>query len=657
MKRILIALLSWSLTITAGAGQTALDQYVAKPDPNYQFNRYHTESGIGYDTYFLKMTSQRWREPHEVDRVLWEHELIIIVPWNLYADGKHSAILLINGGSNGGIPPMETNQALAGVAVSLGSVLAVVNQIPNQPLRFADEADRSRSEDGILAYSMDKYLITGDSEWPVHMAMTKAAVRAMDTVQSFLGTRQRIDDFIVIGGSKRGWTTWLTAAVDPRVKAIAPASIDMLNLRRQFIHHWEAYGSYAPAIRDYVEFNLPCRMETQRGDALLQIIDPYRYRDRYTLPKLILNATGDQFFLPDSSQFYFGALPGPKLLRYTPNTDHSQDVKVILSALVWLREIQDGKTGPQYSWNFAPDGSIRVQTSTQPRRVLLWQASKPSARDFRLESVGPVWTSTEIQENGDGIYVGDVPTPAQGWTALMVELDFTEPGLVSLLGVDQLYTTDVRITPDILPFKGTACAGFAGRPVKTIGLYATAQGRFYLRNSNSGGQSDLSFTYGPVPSGWLPVVGDWDGDGVDTVGLYDQRTAMFYLRNANTAGVADMAVNYGPAANNWLPVVGDWDRDGVDTVGLYQPDRGIFHLRNSNTPGVADIAFFYGPANGSWLPVVGDWDRDGVDTVGLYQPDRGIFHLRNSNTPGVADIAFFYGPANGSWLPLAGNWQ
>jgi PhoPQ-activated pathogenicity-related protein len=441
-------------------GQRALDQYVAKPDDNYQFTHYHTQRGVGYDTYFLSMTSQQWRQSNEVNRVLWEHDVIIIVPWVVHSNSEHTAILFINGGSNGGTPPPPTEtQALAGVAVALGSVVAEVRQIPNQPLYFADEAGRARSENAILAYSLDKYLDTGDPEWPVHVAMTKAAVRAMDTVQTFLTMRRPIDDFVVIGGSKRGWTTWLTAAVDPRVKAIAPASIDMLNLARQFIHHWEAYGFYAPALKDYVEFDLPCRMQTPEGRALLRIIDPYQYRLRYTMPKLILNSSGDQFFVPDSSQLYYPALPGPKWLRYRPNTDHSQDVDVILAALSWINNINNGKSIPQYSWIQEPDGSILVQTTSQPKQVLAWQASNPKARDFRLKTIGPAWTGANIQTSGNGLYVGFVSPPAQGWSAFTVELTFDEAGL---LEPDQAYTTGVSVTPNTLPFKGTACGGQGG---------------------------------------------------------------------------------------------------------------------------------------------------------------------------------------------------
>ena len=37
----------------------------------------------------------------------------------------------------------------------------------------------------------------------------------------------------------------------------------------------------------------------------------------------MINSAGDQYFLPDSSKFYFDALEGEKYLRYVPNADHS----------------------------------------------------------------------------------------------------------------------------------------------------------------------------------------------------------------------------------------------------------------------------------------------------------------------------------------------
>ncbi|MFO7642708.1 MAG: PhoPQ-activated protein PqaA family protein, partial [Candidatus Competibacteraceae bacterium] len=410
-----------------------------------------------YTAYFLRMTSQQWRSASEVDRPIWEHEVIILIP-EVALDSTRTAVLLIDGGSNTGTPTTSVPEFLGVASIATGAVIAAVRQVPNQPLFFTDEAGRGRKEDEILAYSLDKALDTGDMEWAVHLAMTKAAVRAMDTVQAFAASKgQEVRNFLVLGGSKRGWTTWLTAAVDPRVKAILPASIDMLNLSRQFVHQWEAYGFYAPALNDYVEFDLPCRMQTPEGREVLRVVDPFAYRDRYAgLPKLVLNASGDQFFVTDSARFYFAGLPGPKWLRYTPNTDHGQNQDAIERALSWVDDILNNKASANIDWTVTGEGALRVTTSSRPKRVRLWQATNPEARDFRLESLGAVWTSRVLEPEPDGAYVGFVPPPAVGWTAFFVEVTFDTAGFFK---PDQAYTTDALITPDVLPFAGTACNG------------------------------------------------------------------------------------------------------------------------------------------------------------------------------------------------------
>ena len=445
-------------TMPSLAAETALDRYVAQPDANYSFSERSSQRGVGYTAHFLSMTSQQWRSPQEVDRTLWTHEVVVVIP-QVALDKTKTAVLLIDGGNNDNAPMYEIDSTVGAIAVARGVIIALVRQVPNQPLYFADDHGRARKEDEIIGYSLDKALTTGDAQWAVHLPMTKAAVRAMDTVQTFAKQRGKtINDFIVMGGSKRGWATWLTAAVDQRVRAFVPASIDMLNLGQQFVHHWEAYGFFAPALKDYVEFDLPCRVQTPQGQALLQVVDPYAYRDRYTMPKLILNSTGDQFFVTDSTRFYFADLPGLKWLRYAPNTDHKQSENVILAGLSWVDDMLDNKLSPQLTWALEGEDTLRVTTSSNPKEVKLWQATNARARDFRLETIGANWHSQVLKRAADGSYVGTVQRPARGWSAFMVEATFAVAG-PSVLNPDQVYTTEVQMLPDTLPFAGTACPG------------------------------------------------------------------------------------------------------------------------------------------------------------------------------------------------------
>ena len=119
------------------------------------------------------------------------------------------------------------------IAKATGSVVADLSGIPNQPLIFAGTTNRVK-EDDLIAYSWEQFLKTGDERWPARLPMTKAVVRAMDTITAVLaspeGGKTQVNQFFVMGASKRGWTTWTTAAVDNRVIGIAPAVIDALNL-------------------------------------------------------------------------------------------------------------------------------------------------------------------------------------------------------------------------------------------------------------------------------------------------------------------------------------------------------------------------------------------------------------------------------------------
>jgi PhoPQ-activated pathogenicity-related protein len=290
--------------------------------------------------------------------------------------------------------------------------------------------------------------------------MTKSAVRAMDTVTTFCGSAEgggaKVDGFVVAGGSKRGWTTWATAAVDKRVVAIVPFVIDLLNIEPSMLHHYAAYGFWAPSIGDYTAFRIMDWNGTPEYKALMKIEEPYEYRKRLTMPKFIINASGDQFFLPDSSQFYFNDLPGVKYLRYVPNADHSlKGSDAYRTLLACYNAVLNSLPLPEYSWTLEKNGSMRVTTKTTPSEVKQWQATNPNARDFRMETFGPQWQSTTLGDQGGGVFVGKVPEPPKGWTAFFIEVTFPS-------GIESPYkfTTQVRVVPDLLPHKFVA----KGRP-------------------------------------------------------------------------------------------------------------------------------------------------------------------------------------------------
>ncbi len=195
-----------------------------------------------------------------------------------------------------------------------------------------------------------------------------------------------------------------------------------------------------------------------------------------------------------------------------------------------------------------------------------------------------------------------------------------------------------------------------GDGTSTPGLYVPSSGTWFLRNSHGAGPADVTFSFGPGGLGWIPLVGDWNKDGVDTPGLYAPATGTWFLRNSHSAGPADLTFSFGPGGLGWIPLAGDWDADGRDTPGLYDPASGMWFVRNSNESGIAQSMFSYGPGGLGWIPVVGDWNNDGYDAASLYDPASGTWFVRFSNGSGPASVIFSYGPGGLGWVPVVGVW-
>ncbi len=448
---------------------TALADYINNGDATYSVTAAPTPTiaGVGYTVYVFDLRSQTWRTTADVasaqptspanGTAVWQHWLQIIVPTTVT---KSTALLLINGGDNGAQPTtLSTDMtALGNLAIAEGMITVNLPTIPNQKLDFVfgDAPGVTRREDEIISYTFDRFVNTSDASWLALLPMVKSVVRAMDAVQAkdtTLPNGVNINDFILTGYSKRGWTTWLTGAVDSRVKAVIPGVIDLLNTDESFVHHYNYYGFFAEAVQDYQDFDLIQNTLEPANQEIGRIVDPYRYlfnSNLTNIPKLMLDSTGDEFFVPDSAQFYYSDIPGPKYIRYIPNTGHGLNAtEVSNSTLTFTNAVLNNLALPQYSWTIDPDGAIRVTTPSSPTSVLVWQATNPSARDFRNTiggvNQGIVWTSSSATNLGGGVYVGNVATPGTGARAFMIELTFASP----IVGVPYKFTTEVRVVSNI----------------------------------------------------------------------------------------------------------------------------------------------------------------------------------------------------------------
>lgn len=439
--------------------EVSLREYAGLRDGSYSWEVLESSSGAGFRLHLLRLVSQTWRTEREVDRTLWTHSLSIVIPDSLKGAARRAGatkvLLIIDGGSNEGEAPVGADDKAIETALDSGVIVARLGMVPNQPLGFAPEF-RGRNEDDLVAHTWNLYMDTGDQAWLARWPMVKSAVRAMDAVEEFLGSIELtgfekpldVGGFVVTGSSKRGWTTWLAGATDPRISAIIPVVIDVVNVIPSMDHHYAAYGFWAPAVRDYEEQGIMALRNEGVYQDLIKLVDPYHYLDHLQMPKYIVNSAGDEFFLPDSSRFYFDDLPGEKYLRYVPNTDHSlSDCDARESIAAYTALVAGGIARPKFSWSMEVDGSIRVSVVDRPTEARLWQAANPEARDFRLATLGAAWRSRLLGDDGRGGFHGRVRVPEKGWIAFFIELTYTLGS-----GNKLKFTTSVRVLPDVLPY-------------------------------------------------------------------------------------------------------------------------------------------------------------------------------------------------------------
>ena len=407
----------------------ALEDYVKKPDPNYTWKQLAQKEEGGFGITHLELTSQQWREGN------WLHHMQIVRPEKV----RHPeiAFLFITGDGDG-----QKNLGLLKIlSERAGALAAVVTKIPNQPLY------NGLKEDALIAYTFDNYLKTGDETWPLLFPMVKSAVRAMDTVQAFAKQeyKQKVEKFVVGGASKRGWTTWLTAAADPRVQAIAPMVIDMLNMRAQADWAEKVYGKQSEQIRDYTDRHLLEKMDDPGMVKLRGWVDPYNYRQRYNIPKLLLLGTNDPYWTVDSLRHYWNGLPGPKLIFQTPNAGHdlggAREATQTLAA--FFQMIADGQKLPNMEWELKDasnkSAEIKVKVNQPAKAIRLWTADSEQ-RDFRKSQ----WTSRELEITpGSSRAEAQVEAPEHGHRAYLVEVVLTSP-----TGQEYKLSTEARVTPD-----------------------------------------------------------------------------------------------------------------------------------------------------------------------------------------------------------------
>jgi PhoPQ-activated pathogenicity-related protein len=425
---------TFSVNTSNAKPENALSNYLEREEPDYEWS-IRSEKEIGKITlYDLRMVSQKWQG------IVWTHQLQVVVPKKL--SDNSACLLFVTGGSNKNGEPNWASadnkelELLGKIAEGSGSLVAIVRQTPNQPLYDG------KYEDDLISHTFLQYFETNDETWPLLFPMVKTAVKAMDTINALSQKEieRTMDRFVVAGGSKRGWTTWLTGASDKRVIGIGPMVIDTLNMNVQMDYQLECWDAYSLQIEDYTRKGIQKRMDEPEGKRLLQMVDPYSYRDKVTMPKLVFIGTNDPYWPVDAVKKYWEDIPGEKYIHYVPNTGHGlgDGLQAVTALASFFAICAEKKSHPELSWTIENNDKgmkINVKTDSSAKVANLWMTTSTD-RDFRNN----LWLKRDKKKpNSDVTF--EFKYPKKGYIAAYVEVVFPGP-----LGEDYSKTTRIYVT-------------------------------------------------------------------------------------------------------------------------------------------------------------------------------------------------------------------
>lgn len=252
--------------------------------------------------------------------------------------------------------------------------------------------------------------------------------------------------------------------------------MSLLNMNDTLQAHYRSLGGWSFVFNDYYELNLTQHFHddkvTNWENGLWNYEDMIRYKERLALiPKLLISATGDEFFLATDSHTWWDQMSGEKWLMMVPNAEHSLAPwyrKVGETVAQWLMlSIGDvGQGVPRLSW-LRGNGRIQLSVDQEPDEIIAWTADtwqNDTRRDFRLAVGYPpfihpvLWDRMNVTTYGPGSYEVEITHDGPGFRGVFIDVVYSR----FIEGLTLHLNTEVEVIPSTLPFPpcyGVTCYG------------------------------------------------------------------------------------------------------------------------------------------------------------------------------------------------------
>lgn len=124
---------------------------------------------------------------------------------------------------------------------------------------------------------------------------------------------------------------------------------------------------------------------------------------------------------------------------------------------------------------------------------------------------------------------------------------------------------------------------------------------------------------------FIPVSGDFDGDGIMEPGIRGIENTTWYIRRSSDNEL--MHVFFGMQEQD-IPVVGDYDGDGKSDIAVRRPSNTTWYVKKSSDGDILRIKFGLQPTD---IPVPGDYDGDGITDPAVVRLSNRIWYIKYSS--------------------------
>jgi hypothetical protein len=190
-------------------------------------------------------------------------------------------------------------------------------------------------------------------------------------------------------------------------------------------------------------------------------------------------------------------------------------------------------------------------------------------------------------------------------------------------------TLDERVLVWEQPWGGAGFLPVAGDfdadGIWDLAVYHEATGEWFVRGADG---TVLAYGLAWGGPGFRPLTGDADGDGAYDLILNYYLGAPYWVYWYGYSLARNEALFWEKPWGHvgWIPVEGDYDGDGLGDLGVYNPETGDWHVADwAYTHAIVWYVPFGGPG---YTPVPGDYDGDRIWDLAVYEQATGLWYVR-----------------------------